>query len=104
MKIWGIFRDDNKINEKSVVGFISFAFMVVYGLLHLLGPVIGYELEINEIIYSSFVTVTLGSFGISEVSKVVHAYGEARTAKEIAPRNHPTDESTDEVDDYHNTE
>jgi len=103
MGIWGIFRDDNKINEKSVVGFISFAFMVVYGLLSLVLPAFGISLEINEVIYNSFVTVTLGSFGIAEASKVVQAYGEARTAKPLPERERPLDDQ-EEVDDYQESE
>tara|TARA_Y100000114_G_scaffold142308_1_gene148774 strand:- start:866 stop:1126 length:261 start_codon:yes stop_codon:yes gene_type:complete len=66
-----LFKDDNDINEKSVVGFIAFAVMVLFALADLfLGFFGGKDLIINEHIYDSFVIVTLGAFGIAEVGKI----------------------------------
>lgn len=66
-----LFKDDNNINEKSVVGFIAFAVMVLFALADLfLGFFGGKDLVINEHIYDSFVIVTLGAFGIAEVGKI----------------------------------
>tara|TARA_B100000085_G_C18449979_1_gene474444 strand:- start:616 stop:879 length:264 start_codon:yes stop_codon:yes gene_type:complete len=66
-----LFKDENDINEKSVVGFIAFAVMVIFALADLfLGFFGGKDLVINEHIYDSFVIVTLGSFGIAEVGKM----------------------------------
>ena len=66
-----LFKDDNDINEKSVVGFIAFAIMVLFALADLfLGFFGGKDLVINEHIYDSFVIVTLGAFGIAEVGKI----------------------------------
>ena len=66
-----LFKDENDINEKSVVGFIAFAVMVIFALADLfLGFFGGKDLVINEHIYDSFVIVTLGCFGIAEVGKM----------------------------------
>ena len=66
-----LFKDENDINEKSVVGFIAFAIMVLFALADLfLGFFGGKDLVINEHIYDSFVIVTLGAFGIAEVGKI----------------------------------
>ena len=66
-----IFKDENDINEKSVVGFIAFAVMVLFALADLfLGFFGGKDLIINEHIYDSFVIVTLGSFGIAEAGNI----------------------------------
>jgi hypothetical protein len=66
-----LFKDDNDINEKSVVGFIAFAIMVLFAMADLfLGFFGGKDLVINEHIYDSFVIVTLGAFGIAEVGKI----------------------------------
>ena len=66
-----LFKDDNDINEKSVVGFIAFAVMVLFALADLfLGFFGGKDLVINEHIYDSFVIVTLGAFGIAEIGKI----------------------------------
>ena len=65
-----IFKDENDINEKSVVGFASFAIMVVFALTDLATGYFGKDLVINEFIYNSFVIITLGSFGIAEAGKI----------------------------------
>jgi len=65
-----IFKDSNDINEKSVVGFSSFAIMVIFAIVDLITGYIGKDLVINEFIYDSFLFITLGSFGISEVGKI----------------------------------
>ena len=64
-----MFKDENDINEKSVVGFASFAIMVIFALTDLATGYFGEDLVINEAIYNSFVFVTLGSFGIAGLEK-----------------------------------
>ena len=59
-----IFKDDNQWNEKTIIGFLSFAVMI----LVMLADVIT-DLSINEFTYNSFVIVTLGSFGIAGIEK-----------------------------------
>ena len=66
----GLFLDDNHINEKSIIGFISFALMVAFGITDLVTGYAGQDLAISETIYTSFVIITLGSFGISEAGKI----------------------------------
>jgi len=66
----GLFLDDNNINEKSIIGFISFALMVIFGVADLITGYAGKDLVISETIYTSFVIITLGSFGISEAGKI----------------------------------
>lgn len=65
-----IFKDENDINEKSVVGFLSFAVMVLFAFVDLITGYFGKDLVINELIYNSFVIITLGSFGIAEAGKI----------------------------------
>ena len=64
-----IFRDENDINEKSIIGFASFLMMVAFGTFDLITAMDGTPLEISDTIYTSFVVVTLGSFGIAEAGK-----------------------------------
>ena len=64
-----IFKDENDINEKSVVGFSAFAIMVVFAITDLATGYFGQDLVINEAVYNSFVFVTLGSFGIAGLEK-----------------------------------
>jgi len=66
-----LFKDDNDINEKSVVGFGSFIVMVVFAAADIVTGAIGTDLVINEFVYNSFVIITLGSFGIAEAGKVL---------------------------------
>ena len=65
-----LFKDDNDINEKSVIGFISFLVMVIFALTDLLTGYIGKDLVINEFIYDSFTLITLGCFGIAGLEKI----------------------------------
>ena len=65
-----IFKDNNDINEKSVVGFASFAIMVIFAVADIVSGFIGKDLIINEFIYDSFLFITLGSFGIAEAGKI----------------------------------
>ncbi len=65
-----IFKDENDINEKSVVGFASFLIMVVFAIADIVTGFFGKDLVIQEFIYNSFVIITLGSFGIAEVGKI----------------------------------
>jgi len=64
-----LFMDDNHLNEKSIIGFISFTMMVIFGIADLVTGYIGQDLVISDTIYTSFVVVTLGSFGIAEAGK-----------------------------------
>jgi hypothetical protein len=68
-KFMDLFLDDNDINEKSIIGFISFALMTVFGICDLVTAFAGQDLVISDTIYTSFVVVTLGAFGISEAGK-----------------------------------
>jgi hypothetical protein len=65
-----IFKDENDINEKSVVGFASFLIMVVFAVADIVTGFFGKDLVIQDFIYNSFVIITLGSFGIAEVGKI----------------------------------
>ena len=67
--IAGLFMDDNKINEKAIIGFASFFMMVAFGIVDLVTGLDGTDLVISDFIYTSFVVVTLGSFGIAEAGK-----------------------------------
>jgi len=69
MAFTDIFKDENDINEKSVVGFAAFAIMVLFALVDLATGYFGKDLVINDYIYNSFVIVTLGCFGIAGLEK-----------------------------------
>lgn len=66
-----IFKDKNDINEKSILGFISFIVMVIFAICDLITGFLGKDLMIQQYIYNSFVVLTLGSFGISGLEKIV---------------------------------
>jgi hypothetical protein len=65
-----MFKDENDINEKSVVGFASFAMMCLFAIADIATGFFGKDLVIQEFIYNSFVIITLGSFGIAEAGKI----------------------------------
>ncbi len=64
-----IFKDHNDVNEKNVIGFLSFAVMVLFAAADLITGYFGKDLVVQEFIYNSFVFVTLGCFGIAGLEK-----------------------------------
>ena len=64
-----IFKDDNDVNEKNVIGFLSFAVMVLFAAADLITGYLGKDLVVQEFIYNSFVFITLGCFGIAGLEK-----------------------------------
>lgn len=69
MRFTQIFKDENDYNEKTIIGFMSFAVMVIFAVVDLVTGYVGKDLVINESIYNSFVIITLGSFGIAGLEK-----------------------------------
>ena len=68
--MWTLFKDKNDINEKNIVGFASFVVMVCFAVADLCTSLFAYkDLIINEVVYNSFVWVTLGCFGIRSIEK-----------------------------------
>jgi hypothetical protein len=64
-----IFKDNNDYNEKNIVGFMSFAVMVLFALADIVTGFLGKDLVVQDFIYNSFVIITLGSFGIDGLQK-----------------------------------
>ena len=64
-----IFKEENNVNEKNVIGFLSFAVMVMFALADLVTGYFGKDLVVQEFIYNSFVFITLGCFGIAGLEK-----------------------------------
>lgn len=71
-----IFKDSNDINEKNVVGFASFAVMVIFAAADIITGAFGKELVITDAVFNSFVIITLGSFGIDGITKIFTKKGE----------------------------
>lgn len=69
MKFSEIFKDDNNWNEKTVIGFLSFAMMVLTAFIDIITGIVGIDFTIYEYIYNSFVIITVGSFGIAGLEK-----------------------------------
>ena len=68
-KFIDLFLDDNDVNEKAIIGFISFFLMTVFGICDLITAFWDMDLRVSDTIYTSFVVVTLGAFGISEAGR-----------------------------------
>jgi len=84
-----LFRDNNDINEKSVVGFISFGMMVIALAVDLITGWMGKELLINEFIFDGFMIITLGAFGIASVDKWTNRKTEIEKEKIEAENDEP---------------
>lgn len=67
-----LFKDDNDINEKSIIGFIAFLIMVGFAVADIITGYFGKELMVQEFIFNAFLILTLGCFGISSVDKFIN--------------------------------
>jgi hypothetical protein len=70
MKFLEIFKDDNSWNEKTIIGFLSFAVMSVFAGADVVTGILGRELIITDTIFNSFVIITIGALGIAEAGKI----------------------------------
>ena len=64
-----IFKEENDVNEKNVIGFLAFAVMVIFATADIVTGFFSKDLVIQEFIYNSFVIITLGSFGVAGLEK-----------------------------------
>lgn len=69
--MFNIFRDSNDINEKNVVGFFSFVLMVIISIVDIVCSVKGIEFDYDKHIFDSLFYISVVSFGISELGKVI---------------------------------
>jgi hypothetical protein len=67
-----MFKDNNDINEKSVIGFAAFVVMVLAMVVDLVTGYLGKDLVINEFIYNSFLVICLGALGIGSIDKFIN--------------------------------
>lgn len=87
-KFTDFFKDKNDINEKTVIGFISFVIMFAFAIVDLASGFLGKTLVIHEYIFNSFLMLTLGIFGISSADKYINKrYGDTN--------DEPSDSSED---------
>jgi hypothetical protein len=83
MKLLDIFKDDNDINEKSVLGFLSFGILAAYGIIDVVTGLEGKQFVIEPIILEVFAALTAGCFGISSYEKVQNRKTEADRDKAL---------------------
>ena len=75
-KFIDLFLDSKDLNEKAIIGFVSFFLMMCFGITDLVTALVwDIDLKVSETIYTSFVVVTLGAFGISEAGQ---AFGKGK--------------------------
>jgi ABC-type uncharacterized transport system permease subunit len=67
-----LFKDNNDINEKSIIGFVAFIIMVGFAAADIVTGYFGKELVVQEFIFNAFMILTLGCFGISSVDKFIN--------------------------------
>ncbi len=77
-----IFKKSNDYNEKTVVGFLSFAVMVIVLIVDLVTGYLGRVLQLNEYVFNAFMYITLGSFGIAGLEKFAPGAKKEESTKE----------------------
>lgn len=69
-RFWDIFKDNNDFNEKTVIGFLSFAVMTIFAAADIITGILEKPLVIQDTIFNSFVIITIGALGIAEAGKI----------------------------------
>lgn len=72
-----IFKKSSDYNEKTVIGFLAFAVMVLAIIVDLITGWIGKPLVLNEYIFDAFMYIVLGSF----LPDVLEKFAEIRGSK-----------------------
>lgn len=67
-----LFDDKNHINEKAVIGFMSFVIMVVFAITDIVTGALNKPLLVNEFIFDAFKILTIACFGIASVDKFIN--------------------------------
>jgi uncharacterized membrane protein YvlD (DUF360 family) len=67
-----LFKDNNDINEKAIVGFGAFILLVLVMIIDLITGLMGKEFPIHEFVFNGFLIMALGSFGIASVDKFIN--------------------------------
>jgi hypothetical protein len=93
MALIDIFKDDNEINEKSVLGFASFVVLVAYGTVDIVTGYMGQQFVIEPVILEVFAGLTAGCFGISAFEKVKNRQNETERQKALGGQIEPYEES-----------
>lgn len=67
-----LFDDKNNINEKAIIGFMSFVIMVMFAITDIITGALNKPLLVNEFIFDAFKILTIACFGIASVDKFIN--------------------------------
>lgn len=67
-----LFDDSNTINEKAIIGFISFLVMIIFAIIDVVIRINGKNSIINEFVFDSFKILTIACFGIGSIDKWIN--------------------------------
>lgn len=67
-----MFNDSNSINEKAVIGFMSFVMMIVFAIADIVTGALNKPLLVNDFIFDAFKFLTVACFGIASVDKWIN--------------------------------
>lgn len=65
-----LISDNNHINEQTFVGVLSFFAMILVLLVNAITGIMGKEFVVKEFIFDGFLTLTLGTFGITTAGRI----------------------------------
>jgi hypothetical protein len=65
-----LISDDNKINERSFVGVLAFAMMILAFIVDIVTGIFGKKLVIEEFIFDGFLVLTSVAFGLTVAHKI----------------------------------
>lgn len=78
-----LFSDDNSINEKAVIGFMSFIMMCLFAATDIITGALNKPLLVNEFIFDAFKILTIACFGIASVDKWINKKSDNNNDEEV---------------------
>jgi hypothetical protein len=93
MALIDLFKDENDINEKSVLGFLSFGVLTIYASVDIVTGYFGQQFVIEPVILEIFAALTGGCFGIAAFEKVKNRQNETERQKALGGQIEPYEES-----------
>lgn len=104
MKFLNLFKVNNDIDEKNVVGFLAMVVFVVISIAEVVLNIFGIQYTTNPVIYESFLWIILGSFGISAIGNGAQSLfrGSSRRDNTYYSPEEPIQENLENINEYRN--
>jgi putative Mn2+ efflux pump MntP len=87
-----LFSDQNSINEKMIIGVITFILFFCYAIIDIIMGIFGKNFNPTEYIFNGIMVIILGSFGIASFDKWINKRHSNKKDEDLFSDEPPFDE------------